>query len=645
MAIGQLSGSGLFEKAKKAKIEQMRAEAKENVDLAIMHIQISESEKGNKLSLKTLHEQLPTVDNRISSDEYTDGDNTLNAVYTDKKMSFDITIDSSFNVTVAETPKDNNKFTITVDEIKTSSIRVTGDSSSLKDFDVANFTYVAQTSDSNQIKVEHVTDISYTVTGLSQGTTYTVYMLAYDKAGNERKSNVKTVTTESIPDGTKQGAITFGATTWTSGKASIQISTNTNYYIEYQVNGTSGSWTKAATAGTSITVQNLNHNDIVYARLTDGTSSGNYANVTIVDVIPPEAFTIKVSNASETSIKIEGSTTDAESGIKDYSYYVKTSSGTVANKKEHTTDTSWEVTGLTNGTEYIVYVIAYDNAGNETKSNEKKITVQKPYAPSGVVQYDAGNWTQKEIQALQSKSLYNINKSKTASKTAGLDFTFGGFTYEGDTTNASDIASGNIITSRNQSVTPQSGYGIPKYSGWQILTTETKQDENGNTIKNVDGSDRIYVTKIAHAGSPENFVCYAIKDYDNRRVEYILSGGTRQTTYKTYQPRDWSMYKDTNLDAKGYIKDVHVMDYGEALAIKGSTDSALSLRATGAYYFLATADIKSKLGMCEVQNGGGMAINNIYYCKGIRPVVTMTDGVYIASGTGTGDDPYVLGKD
>ena len=316
VAIGQLSGSGLFEKAKKAKIEQMRAEAKENVDLAIMHIQISESEKGNKLSLKTLHEQLPTVDNRISSDEYTDGDNTLNAVYTDKKMSFDITIDSSFNVTVAETPKDNNKFTITVDKIKTSSIRVTGDSSNLKDFDVSNFTYVAQTSDSNQIKVEHVTDISYTVTGLSQGTTYTVYMIAYDNAGNERKSNVKTVTTESIPDGTKQGAITFGATTWTSGKASIQISTNTNYYIEYQVNGTSGSWTKVTTAGTSITVQNLNHNDIVYARLTDGTTSGNYANVTIVDTIPPKSFIVGVSDVSKASIKIVGSTTDAESGIK-----------------------------------------------------------------------------------------------------------------------------------------------------------------------------------------------------------------------------------------------------------------------------------------------------------------------------------------
>ena len=633
MAIGQLSGSGLFEKAKKAKIEQMRAEAKENVDLAIMHIQISESEKGNKLSLKTLHEQLPTVDNRISSDEYTDGDNTLNAVYTDKKMSFDITIDSSFNVTVAETPKDNNKFTITVNEIKTSSIRVTGDSSNLKDFDVANFTYVAQTSDSNQIKVEHVTDISYTVTGLSQGTTYTVYMIAYDNAGNERKSNVKTVTTESIPDGTKQGAITFGATTWTSGKASVQISTNTNYYIEYQVNGTSGSWTKATTAGTSITVQNLNHNDIVYARLTDGTSSGNYANVTIVDTIPPEAFTVKASNVSETSIKIEGSTTDNQSGIKDYSYYVKTSSGTVVNKKEHTTDTSWDVTGLTNGTEYIVYMIAYDNAGNETKSDEKKITVQKPYAPSGVVQYDAGNWTQKEIQALQSKSLYNINKSKTASKTAGLDFTFGGFTYEGDTTNASDIASGNIITSRNQSVTPQSGWGTPKYSGWQILESK---EENGKT----------YVTKITHAGSPENFVYYYTgTGYDNRRVEYILSGGQRQTGYSTYQPRDWSMYKDKTLEKNGYISDVHAMTYDEAYKITGNTSSTTGgMRKTGAYYWLAFACTSSSSNVWYVNDGSGMSYDN-RYCWGVRPVVSLTSGIYIKTGTGTEADPYILGKD
>ena len=619
MTIGQLSGSGLFEKAKKAKIEQMRAEAKENVDLAIMHIQISESEKGNKLSLKTLHEQLPTVDNRISSDEYTDGDNTLNVVYTDKKMSFDITIDSSFNVTVAETPKDDNKFAITVDEVKTNSIRVTGDSSNLKDFDVSNFTYVAQTSDSNQIKVEHVTDISYTVTGLSQGTTYTVYMLAYDKAGNERKSNVKTVTTESIPDGTKQGAITFGATTWTSGKASIQISTNTNYYIEYQVNGTSGSWTKAATAGTSITVQNLNHNDIVYARLTDGTSSGNYANVTIVDTIPPETFTIKVSNASETSIKIKGNATDAESGIKDYSYYVKTSSGTVVNKKEHTTDTSWEVTGLTNGTEYIVYMIAYDNVGNETKSNEKKITVKKPinYATSGVVQYDAGTWTQAEINELG--SLYYYNSSHIAGD--AIRFTFGGF-KAGD--------------SRNSSVSPQSGKGTPKYEGWIVLESEEKT---------VNGEKRIYIKSIVHAGAPENFVYYYIQDNEAYRAEYILSNGKRKnsrlTSYIPTKTRNWDKYKDqSKLDL---IDSVHCMTYDDSYKITNNTlPTNDSRRTTGAWYWLGSTDHASYL--WNVSKEG--AINNFRdYCFGVRPVVSLKSGVYAVSGDGTGDDPYILGKD
>ncbi len=619
MAIGQLLGSGLFEKAKKAKIEQMRAEAKENVDLAIMHIQISESEKGNKLSLKTLHEQLPTVDNRISSDEYTDGDNTLNVVYTDKKMSFDITIDSSFNVTVAETPKDNNKFTITVDEIKTSSIRVTGDSSSLKDFDVSNFTYVAQTSDSNQIKVEHVTDISYTVTGLSQGTTYTVYMLAYDKAGNERKSNVKTVTTESIPDGTKQGAITFGATTWTSGKASIQISTNTNYYIEYQVNGTSGSWTKATTAGTSITVQNLNHNDIVYARLTDGTTSGNYANVTIVDTIPPEAFNITVSNITASGFKMSGNTTDNQSGIKDYSYYVKTSSGTVVNKKEHTTDTSWEVTGLTKGTEYIVYMIAYDNAENETKSAEKKITVQKPlnYATSGVVQYDAGNWTQEEINELG--SLYNYNSSHTSSYE--LNFTFGGF-KAGD--------------SRNSSVSPESGKGTPTYEGWIVLESEEKT---------VNGEKRLYIKSIVHAGAPENFVYWYSQGNDAYVAEYILSSGKIKNSSLTSniptKTRNWDKYKDqSKLDL---IDSVRCMTYDDAYKITNDkSQTGDPRRKTGAMYWLGSA-YKGEY-LWNVNNNGDVDCN-VHECAGVRPVVSLKSGVYVVSGTGTGDDPYILGKD
>ena len=278
----------------------------------------------------------------------------------------------------------------------------------------------------------------------------------------------------------------------------------------------------------------------------------------------------------------------------------------------------------------------------KTIEEEKEVIVNQYMSAKGVVQYDAGNWTQAEIQELQRKNLYNINKEKKANTSSGLDFTFGGFTYEGDTANASDIASGNIITSRNQSVTPQSGYGTPKYSGWQILESK---EENGKT----------YVTKITHAGSPENFVYYYTKNYDNRRVEYILSSGKRQTGYNTYQPRSWQMYVDqsqkdliantTDKDGK-QIKDIHAMDYSEAYAITNSKDSTNGIRNTGAYYWLASAYMSNDVShVWNVRGNGKMYSDGNGYCWGVRPIVSLTSGVYIKSGTGTESDPYILGKD
>ena len=44
-----------------------------------------------------------------------------------------------------------------------------------------------------------------------------------------------------------------------------------------------------------------------------------------------------------------------------------------------------------------------------------------------------------------------------------------------------------------------------------------------------------------------------------------------------------------------------------------------------------------------VCNNGRISYGNA--CFGIRPVVSLTSGVYIKSGTGTESDPYILGKD
>ena len=247
----------------------------------------------------------------------------------------------------------------------------------------------------------------------------------------------------------------------------------------------------------------------------------------------------------------------------------------------------------------------------KTISEEKEVTVNQYKSAQNIVKYDAGEWTKEEIEELQSQNLYMINKEKTYNATFnlndsnnGLNFTFGGFTYKGDTTNESDISSGKIITSRNQSVKPQKYFGTPKYYGWQLLTTETKQDESGNKIKNEDGSDRIYVTKITHAGSPENFAYKWTVDYDNRRVVYLLSGGKKQMGYSTLsngtaiKPRSFQMYVDnsqkdliadtTDKDGNA-IKDIHAMDYDEAYAITNDIYNNGGMRNIGSQYWLVTA--------------------------------------------------------
>ena len=274
-------------------------------------------------------------------------------------------------------------------------------------------------------------------------------------------------------------------------------------------------------------------------------------------------------------------------------------------------------------------------------TKEIEVKVNKYKSVGGFVQYDAGDWTEEEIQELKNQKLYMLNKAKTYNSTfnlndssTGLNFTFGGFTYKGDTTNESAISSGTIITSRNQSVASERGK--PKYNGWQIL------ESNSNNGK-------IYVTKLVHAGSPENFA-YAREqygstevEYNSYRAEYLLSGGARQTGYNTLRdgktkinPRNWDMYKDKK--QLNLINEVHMMTYDEAAKIcHSSLGHAL-------YYWLAAKWDKTYI--CYMSDNIYSSMD--YYasaCYGVRPVITMNDGVYIVSGNGTEENPYVLGKD
>ena len=165
------------------------------------------------------------------------------------------------------------------------------------------------------------TNATYNFTGLKAGETYTVKIETQDRAGNTAEKE-QTITTKSIPVATS--SITFGAVVWNKGQANVSISTTaTSFYIEYQINSVSGTWTKAATAGATVKVEKLNHGDTIYARLTDGINAGTYVTLTIIDNIAPEDFTISVTNIKPDGFKVTGNTIDNQTGIKNYTYVIE----------------------------------------------------------------------------------------------------------------------------------------------------------------------------------------------------------------------------------------------------------------------------------------------------------------------------------
>ena len=131
---------------------------------------------------------------------------------------------------------------------------------------------------------------SYTFTGLSPQTGYDIKVIVDgDNAGNTGTGTLTNQVTPGIPGGNDaiaSGAIKFGTPTWSGTTASVTVSTNTSYQLQYQIGSTTGTWTNISNGGT---ISGINNGTTVYARLTDGTNVGNHASITILDNTPPSA--------------------------------------------------------------------------------------------------------------------------------------------------------------------------------------------------------------------------------------------------------------------------------------------------------------------------------------------------------------------
>ena len=352
----------LLENTERSKLEVIKGEVKEQISLDIYDIQTNDENKGKKPSLKILHDDLPKEDKRITMDEYKDEDKKTSGTYEyDKNYEYIFEIDEDQNITGILVLI--NAFDIETSDITSKSVKVTGNTSNLGN--IKEFTYVAKRNDGNQVKKEHIKEQTSTIYGLKDNTKYNVYMIARDVRGNYFKSRVKKITTLALPDvKLNDGAIKFSDITWKDGKASVIISTNTDYKIQYQTvqDDKEGEWTDGNK------VDNLKHNDEVNARVTDGTNNSNYTTLKIIDTIPP-IVTLTEGTKTINSMEAKATATDEQSGIASYTFFLN-------NEEKQTGDNAtFNATGLQLGVNYTIKVIVKDNAGNATEKSFTDMTV------------------------------------------------------------------------------------------------------------------------------------------------------------------------------------------------------------------------------------------------------------------------------
>ena len=656
IAIATLGGqNGIFTKVKQAKKAQLEAEMKEQLTMALQELQIAK--QGNA----TLDDVTQDWANKAILKDYSpllQEDASLNGkliIMTKNKIKGKFLIDPNLNIEKIEYNTSSLEFEYTtvsrVDNKVKINIVVTDRINGIKQIDYP---------EGNPLKVvdgkKEQISIDYDVELEKE---YKFVITIGDGSKTEKIIKIDDYFYNVTKDLGESAVINNNATKAAYNKTyEATISTEGNYAITSLV---------VTMGGQTVTTTGENEVDINTGKIKIEKVTGDInIKVTTKKLEITYAIAVHTSNSASNTSTLSANT--QEKGKTLYINIIATLEGnkcTVVLKSDNTKTVPYAV--ISNG-KYTFKVSGTYNG--KTIEEEKEVIVNQYMSAQGVVQYDAGDWTKEEIEELKNKNLYMINKEKTVNNifnlndsNSGLNFTFGGFTYKGDTANESDITSGNIITSRNQSVAPENGYGTPQYSaGWQVLTIEKKRDESGNTIKNADGSERIYVTKITHAGSTENFVYKYTTKNDNKRMEYLLSSGKRQTENSklsdgtAIKPRSFQMYVDQSqkdliantTDKDGNtIKDVHAMDYNEAIEIIITTNIIQVVRNIHSYYWLASAYWSSSgdLYVWGVGNYRDEMVVGNGNCWGIRPVVSLTSGVYIESGNGTEESPYILAKE
>jgi YD repeat-containing protein len=218
------------------------------------------------------------------------------------------------------------------------------------------------------------------ITGLTNGTSYTVQVRARDAAGNWGNPSSASFSTSDTAAPSAPGTPSFTSITASSATASWGASTDNVGVVEYQYAVNSGGWTTngaATSVGLSGLAQATTYTVYVRARDAAGNWSASSQNsFGTSDVSAPSApGTPSFSSIGATSAVVSFSAASDNVGVAGYEYLLNGAGWSAASS-------GMTLSGLSSATSYTVQVRAYDGAGNRGNPSVNSFTTVDNVAPS-----------------------------------------------------------------------------------------------------------------------------------------------------------------------------------------------------------------------------------------------------------------------
>ena len=466
--------------------------------------------------------------------------------------------------------------------------------------------YIKRSTENSYLSTASYTgpNTSYTFNNLNQTTSYDIKITTTDKAGNTGNKELKGTSTGTVGGATgnlTSGNIIASSPTWSNGTASITLSKGSSvssaFSIQWQKNSISGSWI----TGTSVT--GLNHNDTVYARLTDGRNAGSEASVTIKDSTAPTAATITLSSTSVnigTTVTATVTHKDNQSGpnITSCRYIWNTSSTKLGTNASSYTGGAFSSNGQTisrnmssKGT-YYLHVLTVDKGGNALETVSSAITVKQLVTGITV------SPTSASLEVGDTKQLTATISPTTADNKS---VTWGSSNTDVATVNSSGLVTAKALGSATITATAADGSGIKAICTIEVVgwTTDTNNSIASVTLRNPASTSSPTIMQINNSATPD---VYAILTYQKKlQVEDQISIKYMYTRSNNYYYLDLLVNGAYTNGTMGTSAGLNPGNAGKTLTYTTTVEQARSnlevrlvrsnVRATGYYVTLYIYEI------------------------------------------------------